>query len=129
MCDCVVDNFVVTLKFVADWFVTNKMIEKLDNSVFSNADIFFRDVDSNISTLFRNDVGFNTIDFNNINLDDDNFDEDDPETNNYVRLMTWHNRFEQLKACKKEISKELIPVAWLPTKWCNWCDSEDEKKK
>ena len=28
---------------------------------------------------------------------------------------------EQRKAFKKDISKELIPVAWHPTRWSNWC--------
>ena len=28
---------------------------------------------------------------------------------------------------KKEISKELIPVAWHRTRWWDWCISEDEK--
>ena len=65
----------------------------------------------------------------NINLDDDNFDVDDPETIIHVRLMTWCNRYKQLKACKKEKSKELMPKAWHPTRWWEWCMSEDEKKK
>ena len=30
-CDKAVDDFLPTLKFVFDWFVTNKMIKKLDN--------------------------------------------------------------------------------------------------
>ena len=47
----------------------------------------------------------------NINLDDDNFDVDDPETIIHVRLMTWCNRYKQLKACKKEKNKELMPIA------------------
>ena len=29
MCDKAVDDCLVTLKFVSDWFVTSKMIEKL----------------------------------------------------------------------------------------------------
>ena len=71
------------------------MLGTLDNSVFSEGDIFFYDVDSYIITFLSNDMGFNTIEFNNINLKDDNFDEDGPETINYVRLMTSRNRFKQ----------------------------------
>ena len=63
---------------------------------------FFHDVDSNIIIFFTENISFNAIDLNNINLDDVNFDEDDPETINYVRLVTWRNRFKQRKACKKE---------------------------
>ena len=76
-------------------------------------------------------MGFTTIGLNDINLDDDdnNFDEDDPETINHVKLMAWCNRFKQHKACKNVIRKELMPVAWHPTKWWNWSISENEKKE
>ena len=47
------------------------------------------------------------------------FDDNDPEINSHVRLMTWHNRL------KKEISKELMPVAWHPTIFWNWYVSQD----
>ena len=30
---------------------------------------------------------------------------------------------------KKGRSKELMPVAWHPTRWLGWCMSEDEKKE
>ena len=41
--------------------------------------------------------------------------------------MAWWNRFKQHKAFKKEVSKELIPVAWHPTSWWDWCVPEDKK--
>ena len=94
MCDNGANAFLIALKFVADWSVTNELLEKLDNSVFSNVDMFFHDLDSNFSTIFSSDMGFSTADLNNINLDD-NFDKDDPETINHVRFMTWHNTFWQ----------------------------------
>ena len=58
----------------SDWFIINKMLQKSDNSVFSDDNIFFHDVDSNIITSLSNDIGFNTIGLNNINLDDDNYE-------------------------------------------------------
>ena len=65
------------------------MLEKVDNSIFSNGDICFHDVDPNIITFLNDDMVVNTIDLNIINLDgDDSFDEDDPETINKIRLMT-----------------------------------------
>ena len=73
-CDKAVDSYLLTLKFVPDLFVTSKMLEKLDSSVFSDGDIFLHDIDSNIITFFSDDMGFGTTDLNNINLDDDNFD-------------------------------------------------------
>ena len=30
---------------------------------------------------------------------------------------------------QKEISKELMPVAWHATRWWDWCMAEVEKKK
>ena len=41
MCDKAVDSYLLTLKFVPHWFVTSKMIEKLDSVVFSNDDIIW----------------------------------------------------------------------------------------
>ena len=46
----------------------------------------------------------------------------------YVRRMTLHNRYKR-KSCKKDISKELMPVAWHPTKWWDWCMPEVIKMK
>ena len=86
MCDKAVDFYLITLMFVLDWFVTNKMLEKLYNSIFSNSNIFFHDAGSNIIIFLTDDMGFNTIDLNNVNLDYDNFNEDDPETVNHVRF-------------------------------------------
>ena len=51
----------------------------------------------------------------NSKLDYANFDEVDPETIIHVRLTAWCNRFKQLKILKKDISKELMPVAQRPT--------------
>ena len=92
MCVKAVDSYLLTLKFVPYWFVMSKMLEKLDNSVFTNEEIFYHNVDFNIITFLANDMGFNTTDLININQDDD-FDEDDSETLNHVRPMAWRNRF------------------------------------
>ena len=63
-------------------------------------------------------MGFNTIDLNNINLDYDNFNKDDPES--VLTCQTWIDKFKQRKACKKEVTKELMPVAWHPTRCWGW---------
>ena len=47
----------------------------------------------------------------------------------HVRLMVWHNRCKQCKAFKKQLNRELTPVAWHPTRWWVWCLQEDEKKE
>ena len=58
-----------------------------------------------------------------------NFYKDDPETIIHVRLLAWRNAFEKRKAFKKEMSRELILVALHPTRWWDWCMSENEKKE
>ena len=49
-------------------------------------------------------------------------------TFNNFKLLVWRNRFAKLKACKVDLSKELMPVAWHPTRWRNWYLPDDEKK-
>ena len=57
------------------------------------------------------------VDLNNVSHGGDNFDDDSPETIIHVRRMVWCNRYKQCKACKKEISKKLVTVAWHPTRY------------
>ena len=59
---------------------------------------------------------------------DNNFDEDDPDTI-ILRLLAWHIKFEKCKALKKKVSEELMPIAWHPKRWWNFCISEDKKKE
>ena len=71
------------------------------------------------------------IDLNNINLDD-NFDEEDPNTTIVIRLLTWQTKFEkrkELEKKKKKLNQELMSAVWHPTRWWDWCVSEDEKMK
>ena len=41
MCDEAVDDCLVALKFIPDWFVTSKMLEKFDNTLHADYDILF----------------------------------------------------------------------------------------
>ena len=88
------------------------MIEKL-GAVFSDDYIIFGNIDSDLITLFSNEIDLNSIRFNNVNLDDDSFDHLDPKTINYIRLMAWYNIYKQQKMCEKKIDEELLTVAWL----------------
>ena len=63
MFDKAVDCYLLTLKFVPDWFVTNNMIEKLDSTMFSDDCIVFSDQDSDFVTFFINDMGLDNISF------------------------------------------------------------------
>ena len=71
-----------------------------------------------------------SVDFDKINLDDVDFYEDDPEALIHVRLLTWYNKFEKQKACKKDKkTKELMHVAWHPTRWWDWRLPVKQKKE
>ena len=70
MCDKIVSEECLTLIFIPDWFVTNKMLQKLDDVLFLG--IVFNDVDSDIVTFFSHGMGLVTT--ANINLEDDHCD-------------------------------------------------------
>ena len=73
-------------------------------------------------------MGILSEDLDKINLNDVNFHEDYSETIIHIRLLLCRNKFEKRKAYKKDISKELMPVACYPTRLWDWCLLEDEKK-
>ena len=58
-------------------------------------------------------MGILSVDLNNINLDDTNYDEDDLETLIHIKLLSWHIKFENCKALKKELNEELMLVVGL----------------
>ena len=72
MCDKAVDACLPALKFVTDWFITNRILEKLDNVIFSNYDKDIDDVNSDIIAFFSDGMVLATVNLNNINFDDDN---------------------------------------------------------
>ena len=74
--------YLLVLKFISYWFVTRKMIEKLDNILFSNVDVVFGDI--------SNDTGLNSINLIIVNLDDDNFYDSNPKSINHIGLMAWY---------------------------------------
>ena len=57
MSDKAVDAFLSRLKFVPDCFVTTKLLEKLDDGVFSNGDIIFINKYFVNVIFFNNDMG------------------------------------------------------------------------
>ena len=46
-----------------------------------------------------------------------------------VDLITWRDAYIKRKTQKAKIKEELMPVAWHPDQWWNWCVPEDEKKE
>ena len=102
------------------------MLKIHDNVVFSNDDVGFDYIGSDIVTLFSDDMNINVIDLNNSNLDGD---DDYLETMIHARLAAWCNEYKQCKAFKKELSKELMLARWHSTRWWGWCVLKDEKNK
>ena len=43
-------------------------------------------------------------------------------------VLRWYKKYEQRKAQKAKIKEELMPVAWHPDRWWNWCVPEQKKK-
>ena len=97
MCGEAVDDYLAALKPIPDWFATSKILEKSDNALHANDDIFFYNEDFDKVTFIPNRKHILAVDLDKINLDNNNyFDEEDPDTINYVGLLAW-----QHKALKK----------------------------
>ena len=103
MCDESVDDCLEALKFVPDWFVTSKMLEKINNALLAHDDMFFFNKDFHKVTFITNQINVLAVDLNKINFgNDNNFDEDDSDTNIHARLLVWHSKYEKRQALKKD---------------------------
>ena len=45
------------------------------------------------------------------------------------RLIGWYEGYKKWKAQKALIKEELLPIAWYPSRYWDWCVPEDEKKE
>ena len=45
------------------------------------------------------------------------------------KLSEWYGGYEKRKAQKASIKEELMPIAWHPSRYWDWCMSEDEKQE
>ena len=52
---------------------------------------------------------------------------EDFDDNDY--LIRWPNAYQKRKAQKASIKEGLLPIAWHPSRWWDWCTSEGEKKE
>ena len=102
------------------------MIKKLFTALYAVENILHFNEDYGNAVFNSNEFGIVNIDLNKISLDD-NFVEDDPDTIVFVRLLIWHIKFGKSKALKKDLNKSLVPAAWHPNRWWDWCVSEDEE--
>ena len=101
ICDKAVDDCLAVLKFIPNWFVTNKTIIKSFIYCFVRRRWF---------PLFWW-----------------RFDKDDPNTVIFINRLAWQNKFKKRKEQKK-ISGELMPIAWHPRKQWNFCMPDEEKE-
>ena len=44
------------------------------------------------------------------------------------KLIEWYDGYKKRGAQKAPIKEELLPIAWHPSRWRNWCKSKDEKQ-
>ena len=56
--------------------------------------------------------------------DDDDDDDDDNEDN----FFKWYVGYKKRKAQKASIKEKLMPISWHPSRYWDWCMSEDEKR-
>ena len=55
--------------------------------------------------------------------------DDDNDYCNDDKLIEWYEGYQKHTAQKAKIKDELLPIAWHPSQWWNWCVAEDEKKE
>ena len=47
---------------------------------------------------------------------------------NHNCLIKWYDGYQEPKAQKAQIKKELLPITWHPDRVMDWCMSGDEKR-
>ena len=97
MCDEAVDNCLAALKFVSDWFVSSKMLEKFDNTLHAKDDILFCNEGLDKVTFIANQRHVLVVVLQN----DNNFYEDDPDNIIHIKLLAGCSKFRKCKAIKK----------------------------
>ena len=89
--------------------------------------LYFNELSDNV-VFSCNEMGILNINLNNFNLDN-NFDENDPDTIFLSDFSLGILYLKKTKHIKKELNEELMPVAWHPKRWWNFCMWKDEKKE
>ena len=44
-------------------------------------------------------------------------------------VIGWNDGYQKRRAQRAKIKEELMPIAWHPSRWWDWCMSEEEKKE
>ena len=79
------------------------MIKRLFTDLYADENVlYFNEISGNV-VFICNGMSILNVDFNNINLDN-----------------------TKRKELKKELNEELMPIAWHPKKWWNFCMLKDK---
>ena len=54
--------------------------------------------------------------------------DEDKYCNDY-KFIKWYKGYQKCKAQKAKIKEDLLPIAWHPSRWRNWCVPQDEKQE
>ena len=108
MCKRVVEENPQVLKYVPDQF----KIQKMCDDAVSNDPSSLQYIPDWLVTQKQIGRWYDDIEY---------LDDDEPDK--------WYNVYQKRKVQKAQIKEELMPIAWHPSKWWDWCLSEDEKKR
>ena len=67
--DEIVDNCLSALKFISDWFATNKMLEKFDNVLHANDNMLFYNEELDKVTFIAHQKHIFAVDLKKANLE------------------------------------------------------------
>ena len=123
-----------TLRFVPDRFKTQKMRERAVKDEpetldfvpdhFKAQEMCDKEVEEDPCVLEFVSDWFATHQQVKIWHDDNDYDDDDDD-----EIIEWYNGYQKRKTQKAKIKDELMPLAWHPSRWWDWCVPEDEKKR
>ena len=98
MCNIAAGYSVVVLKLIPNWFGTSKMIKKVFTALYMDKSVlYFNEDSSNVAFFVIKWVFLKEI----LN---------DPDAIVYIRLFSWHNKFEKRKALEKKLNEELMSI-------------------
>ena len=111
MCDDAVRDGLYSLQYVSDHFKTQEMCDKaVKDGPYSLQYVPDWFVTQQQIKIWRDDNEY--------------WDNDDED-----KFFEWYDGYKKRKAQKAQIKKELMPITWHPSRWWDWCMSEDEKKE
>ena len=114
MCNNTVRRQPWALRFVPDHFKTQEMC---DDAV-RNDPYSLQFVPDWFVTQEQIDMWYN-----------DYYDDGDDHWDGDNKIIEWYKGYKNWKAQKVSIKEEPLPITWHPSRYWDWCMSEDEKKR